>query len=384
MLSKSMRVTTVTAIGWLLAGAAFAANEVELPKTVSWTAYNVGSTGYSHSVAIGKALQDAYGVTLRVVPAKNDVSRVLPVMKGQIDFSAAGSGVFYAAEGVLGWAKPELGPQQLQMVMSASGKNCLALGTATDADIKTAADLKGKRLPWVIGSPALQTNVTAFLAFGGLTWDDVERVDVSGFDAAWKAVLNNQADAMTSFTTSSGSIAELGASPRGLSWLSTPHNETENWARMQAVAPHMAKRVATIGLDLSADNPLECGGFPYPILVTAPDRDATVVQNMAMGVSDQVANFAAAEPSASGWADGRQNFQWVLPYHEGAVAFWKSKGLWTDEAEAHNQELLKRQDIIAAAWSGMADKGGDDFKDRWMAIRGKALTDAGLAPVWTK
>ncbi|PHR96916.1 MAG: hypothetical protein COA78_28230 [Blastopirellula sp.] len=384
MLFKSLKITAAVAAGALIAGSALAADKVMLPKTLSWTAYNVGSTGYSHSVAIGKTLKDAYGVTLRVVPAKNDVSRVLPVIKKQIDFSAAGSGVFYAVEGVLGWAKPELGPQRLHMVMSSVGKNCLALGTAVDANINTAADLKGKRLPWVIGSPALQTNVTAFLAYGGLTWDDVIRVDVSGFDAAWKAILNNQADAMTSFTTSGGSTTEVSASPRGLKWLSTPHSETENWARMQAVAPHMAKRVATVGLNLSKDKPLECGGFPYPILVTASDQDASKVKNMAKGVSEQVVNFAKAEPSASGWADDRQNFQWVLPYHKGAVELWKEKELWTDTAEAHNQTLLKRQDVISAAWEAMSDKGGDDFKARWMTIRAKALTSADLATIWAK
>jgi len=377
------KFTATVALGALIAGSALAADDVNLPKTISWTAYNVGSTGYGQSVAIGKALQDSYGVTLRVVPAKNDVSRVIPVMKGQIDFSAAGSGVFYAVEGVLGWAKPELGPQQLQMVMSSTGKNCLALGTAKDANIKTAADLKGKRLVWVLGSPSLQTNVTAFLAFGGLTWDDVEKVDVSGFDAAWKALVNDQADAMSSFTTSSGPT-ELAASPRGLEWLKTPHDEAENWARMQAVAPHMAKRIATAGANLSGDNPLECGGFPYPILVTAPDRDAKLVENMAKGISSQFDNFSKAEPSASGWADERQNFQWVLPYHSGAVEFWKERGMWSDEAEAHNQKLLERQAILAAAWEGMADKSGDDFKNRWMAVRAKALTDAGMEPVWEK
>lgn len=190
---------------------------------------------------------------------------------------------------------------------------------------------------------------------------------------------------MTSFTTSSGTITEVSASPRGLEWLSTPHGETENWARLQAVAPHMAKRIATAGVNLSKDNPLECGGFPYPILVTAPDRDAAVVKNMAMGISEQVANFAKAEPSASGWADDRQNFQWVLPYHEGAVEFWKEKGLWNDAAEAHNQYLLKRQDVIATAWKDMEDKSGDDdFKTRWMTARAKALTDANMPPVWIK
>ncbi|MFV1591021.1 TAXI family TRAP transporter solute-binding subunit [Phaeobacter sp. JH20_36] len=377
-MTKTLRI-----MGPLLAmclGGAAAAEETKLPDTLSWTAYNVGSSGYSQSVAIGKALQDEYGVTLRVVPAKNDVSRVVPVVSGQIDFAAAGSGVFYAAEGVLGWAKPELGPQPMQMVMSASGNNCLALGTAADANIVTAADLKGKRLPWVVGSPALQTNVTAFLAYGGLTWDDVTKVEVSGFDAAWKAILNDQADAMTSFTTGGGT--EVDASPRGLRWLETPHDETENWARMQAVAPHMAKRIATAGTNISDANPLQCSGFPYPILVTAPDRDAELVMNMAKGIDEQFERFVAAEPSASGWAKDRQNFQWVLPYHEGAVAYWKSVGLWSDENEAHNRYLLSRQAVIANAWQDLEDKSADDFQKRWMAARADALRAANMPTVW--
>ncbi len=34
-----------------------AAGEVKLPKNMSWTAYNTGTTGYNQSVAIGKALK---------------------------------------------------------------------------------------------------------------------------------------------------------------------------------------------------------------------------------------------------------------------------------------------------------------------------------------
>ena len=36
--------------------------------------------------------------------------------------------------------------------------------------------LKGMRVAWVKGSPALNVNNQAYLAFGGLTWDDVEKV----------------------------------------------------------------------------------------------------------------------------------------------------------------------------------------------------------------
>jgi hypothetical protein len=228
----------------------------------------------------------------------------------------------------------------------------------------------------------LQTNVTAFLAYGGLTWDDVTKVEVSGSDAAWKAILNNQADAMSAFTT--GDVNEVASSPRGLSWISTPHSETENWARMQAVAPHMAQRVATVGLGLSEESPLECGGFPYPILVTAPDQDAKFVGDVASGVTAQFENFVAAEPSAGGWAMERQNFEWVLPYHAGAVAFWKSQGVWTDAAEAYNEQLLKRQSVMAEAWDAMEDKKSEGFQDRWMAARLAALTAANLPAYWEK
>ena len=51
----------------------------KFPRTMSWSAYNLGTTGYNQAVAIGKALKDNYNVNLRVLPGKNDVSRLLPL-----------------------------------------------------------------------------------------------------------------------------------------------------------------------------------------------------------------------------------------------------------------------------------------------------------------
>ena len=42
------------------------AQEVDLPGTITMTTADVGGTAYNQSIAIGKALQDAYGVSLRV------------------------------------------------------------------------------------------------------------------------------------------------------------------------------------------------------------------------------------------------------------------------------------------------------------------------------
>ena len=83
-------IATVFA-GWLSMGVVQASEETfepNFPRTMSWSAYNLGTTGYNQAVAIGKALKDNYDVNLRVLPGKNDVSRLLPLQRGRVQFSA--------------------------------------------------------------------------------------------------------------------------------------------------------------------------------------------------------------------------------------------------------------------------------------------------------
>src|SRR3546814_15040384 len=64
-----MRGVTLTALAAIAAlsvsGAALAQ---KLPDQLTWTAYDVGSGGYNQAVAIGNALKNKMGVTLRVLP----------------------------------------------------------------------------------------------------------------------------------------------------------------------------------------------------------------------------------------------------------------------------------------------------------------------------
>ena len=70
----------------------------KLPSQLTWTAYDVGSGGYNQAVAIGNALKNKMGVTLRVLPGKNDVSRTVPLREGKVPFSANGVGGTYMAQ----------------------------------------------------------------------------------------------------------------------------------------------------------------------------------------------------------------------------------------------------------------------------------------------
>jgi hypothetical protein len=59
--------------------------------------------------------------------------------------------------------------------------------------------------------------------------------------------------------------------------------------------------------------------------------------------------------------------------------------VWTDEIEAHNQSLIRRQEILALAWtevnaSDIRDR--DDFSEAWTKLRTQRLEEAGFDPVW--
>ena len=86
------------ALALLLLGAPLAF--AELPRTMAWSAYNLGTTGYNQAVGIGQMLRRREGVTLRVIPGKNDVSRLLPLRRGLVQFSANGVATWFAQEGL--------------------------------------------------------------------------------------------------------------------------------------------------------------------------------------------------------------------------------------------------------------------------------------------
>jgi len=357
--------------------------EPNFPRTMSWSAYNLGTTGYNQAVAIGKALKDNYNVNLRVLPGKNDVSRLLPLQRGRVQFSANGVATYFAQEGVFQFAGKTWGPMPLRIVMASHGESNQALGVANDLGIKTYGDLRGKRVPYVRGAPALNVTTEAFLACGGLTWEDVERVDFPGYSAMWTGVVNGQVDAAYA-TTVSGPTRKLEASPRGIFWPPAPHDDEGCWERMASVVPFMQKHVATRGAAISVDNPHEGATYPYPLLITLSDQDEQLVFDLARAVDVHYEEYKNADPGSIGWAMDRQNFQWVVPFHDGAVRYFQSVGVWNDEAQAHNQRLIERQNVLAQAWQAQKAENPDDFREVWMMRRAEALTAAGFDPIWRR
>ena len=187
---KAGTIGLVAGLAISLAGAAFAA-DLKLPKDISWTAYESGSSGYAQSVGIGNMLKKRYEVDLRIIPGKNDVSRMTPLRLGQSKLCACGIAAYFAQEGVLMFAEKSWGPQPLYNLFNNNGRNGQQAAVSGASGIKVPADLKGKRiftfptagkflsrfgvvpvtLPWEDVEVAMQTGELDGIAWSGITED---------------------------------------------------------------------------------------------------------------------------------------------------------------------------------------------------------------------
>ncbi|WP_139482859.1 TAXI family TRAP transporter solute-binding subunit [Bradyrhizobium ivorense] len=357
------------------------AEDVKLPPTMAVTAYDTGTAGFNIAVGVGKMMKDKYGTDVRVLPAGNDVARLAPLRAKRAVSSAMGSGTYFAQEGVFEFGAREWGPQALQLLLSSVDCNCGALGVAADAGVKEMKDLKGKRVGFVVGSPALNQNALAMLAFGGLTQNDVKIVEFASYGAMWKGLINNDTDAAFG-TTITGPAKEAETSPRGLMWPPLPAKDKEGWARVQKVGSFFFPQTATCGAGISPDKPIELGNYPYPIFVAYASQPAEQVYSITKAMIVNYDAYKDSAPGAGGLAASRQTKNWVVPVHPGAVKALKEAGFWTDEQEAHNNALYKRQEVLATAWAdyGKSNPPSDDkaFLDGWMKARAAALAKANM------
>jgi TRAP transporter TAXI family solute receptor len=359
-----------------------AAAQVKLPSSLTMTAYDTGTSGFNITVAIGKMMKDKYGSDVRVLPAGNDVARLQPLRVGRASISAMGAGVYYAQEGVFEFATREWGPQAVQITLTSVDCNGLSLAIAGDAGAKTLADLKGKRIGFVVGSPALNQNALAMLAFANLTAKDVRIVEFSSYGAMWKGALNNDVDAMFG-STISGTAKELQTSPRGIVWPTLPHSDKAGWERVRKVGPYFTEHNATCGAgEFSKDKPVQMGSYPYPIYSvygSAPEDD---VYNLVKAMIEGYDGYKDNAPGAGGLGVKLQTKNWAVPVHKGAVKALREAGAWSDDQERHNSALLKRQEVLITAWNAFtkSNPSADSakFSEEWMSARNAALTKAGL------
>ncbi len=337
-----------------------------LPKQMTWSTYDVGSSGYADIAAVANALTSTYGTQIRLLPSGTGVGRMMPLKDGTASFGRLGDESYFAFEGEYEFGAPGWGPQDMRIVWPV--KTFLGLAVRADSDIQTPADLKGKKVPWVTANPSIYKKVEAALAFAGLTWDDVQRVDVPSYAAQADALKNGQIDAAFMINTAAA-MYEVDSSV-GIRWIDMPASDTEGWQRFQAVTPWVTPGQDSRGAGLKEGETKDFMSYVYPMAAYA-SVDADTVYELVKAIVETYDQYKDATPALVDWAeDNIELMPAGVPYHEGLVRYLKEKGLWTDEAEAKNNELIERSKKLKEAWEEFVNQaqgiGEQEFADKWL------------------
>ncbi|MFD1796769.1 TAXI family TRAP transporter solute-binding subunit [Paracoccus aurantiacus] len=367
-----MKVIHAASLSLALAGAAAAQ---ELPKTMIWSSYDVGSAGYAEASAIADAFGKEFGTRVRIQPSGSSIGRLQPLLQGRADYAFLATEAFFLSEGAYDFATPEWGPRPLRAIAGRPASTAMA--AAADSGIKTVADARGKRIAFVAGNPSINVKCEAILAFGGLTLDDVEVITFPTYAAAMSSMTRNESDATcTSPTTSQ--FYELAESPRGIFYPPLEPDNAEGWAKLEKVLPIMSPQSETVAAGLPEGETAQMAAYRYPVIATTPDKSADDVYAFIKALDESYDLYKEGTATMERWSLDQAGKPPIdVPFHEGAIRYLKEKGIWTAEDDAWNDKRIARQDALIAAWEPFkAENAGlpeDEFAAAWMARRAEVV-----------
>lgn len=347
----------------------------ELPDTMTWSSYDVGSAGYAEASAIADAFGKQYGTRIRIQPSGSAIGRLQPLLSGRADYAFLATETFFAAEGIHDFSTRRWGPQDLRAV--AGRPSSFGIFTAADANIKTLEDLKGSRFAYVAGNPSINVKCDAFLAFVGLTRDDVDAIMFPTYANTMSSLARGEADASCTTTTPSH-VYELAESPRGIRWLDVPKDDEEGWERLREVAPFFQPYTETEGAGISEENPVDIFAYRYPVLTVRADMDEDAVYNYIKALDDTYGMYKDATAVMGRWDLEQAGTPPIdVPFHPGAIRYLEEKGIWTEEHQAWNDQRLARLNALRDAWKEASAEGegksDEEFAEIWEAHRTQAL-----------
>ena len=351
------------------AGSALA--QSELPSTMIWSTYDVGSTGYVEASAIADAFGKKYGSRIRLQPSGTAIGRVKPLLEGRVSHAWLANELFFATEGIYEYCTPEIGPQNLRTL--AGRLNAFSIAVTKTSGIQKAEDLKGKRFAIAKANSSVNIKSLPILAFGGLGWEDVQLVEVPSYAAAIRALIEGRADAC-GVAPAAAALRELEASQYGINWIPLPPENKEGWARAKRVVPFIDPFQETIGAGLSKENPVWMMGYRYPMITVPAESSADQAYLMLKAVAETYDLFKDAAPIMPRWHIKEAGTPPMdAAFHEGAIRYLKEIGQWSDENQAWQDGMLKRHAAMQAAW-----------KDFIKSSAAKSADEEGLRELWDK
>ena len=317
---------------------------VEWPKDVKVISPSPGASVHMVQVGLGKVVEKYTPIEHWIVQPLGGPSLWLPMMKkGECQFANHNAADIINA--FLGRGLYEkMGPQPVRTV-GAGHDYMFMFWTTPDTGIRSPADLKGK-VVYVAqkANPMYWEMARVQLASVGLTLDDLKAKLTFGVIAdAARDMIEGRVNAMLCPAVP-GSIMEI--------------NEAKGECVFVQLTKEQAKYVMehTDGYfvqDIAANDPRFRNKSPVPnaicfqnAMFTSVSMDPEIVYGVAKAIFEHTDEFADSHPQAKYWSLKHRPVANAVPYHEGSIRYFKEKGLWTQEAQAYQDKMLKKQDEI--------------------------------------
>jgi TRAP transporter TAXI family solute receptor len=209
-----------------------------------------------------------------------------------------------------------------------------------DSPIKSVADLKGRKVVMNFkANVSLSPIHSAVLRSAGLTEKDIVPVDVAGLPQGVRGVVDGSIDA-TWIAVGIPAVKEAHAS------VGVRYVDLAGPNFTAAFLDQQSSGLFPITVDPTADLPevkkaLVTTGFDVFLMANASLDDATVTKLLEATHSAYPALQKDYPPLRMGKADEMGRASNTVPYHPAAVAFYKSKGLWTAQNEAKQKDVTR-------------------------------------------
>lgn len=297
----------------------------------------VGVSYNSVGTGLAKVISTNSDVKMSVKPS-NGISAWGPQLnRGEIELGvASGPDLVWAFRGENGYEPTK----NMRLLVRGNYLGVTGAAVRENTSIHSIADLKGKKVAADYpGSAIAKMVLEAALTVNGLGWADVQQVPIPTTSAGIEAIQDNRVDAAFALTPTTPIAQEVhnAVGMRSVSFLDNvsvndiDSVEQETIDNINAIVPGVRLAVIKESGYIAEDQI----GLEYPSLMVASSH-----------LSDEVAyeimetlwmNYEELHPIHdwfTTWTpEGMFDPEPDLPYHPGAVQFFKDKGIWNDEVE---------------------------------------------------
>jgi TRAP transporter TAXI family solute receptor len=305
----------------------------DLPRTAAIGTNPAGTGAHSLGSGLAAVASKATPISVRVQPF-NGPNAWMPLLQGgEIEFGIMNIlDAQMAQTGTGNYKKPN---PEVRVVSGGVFPFTVGWIVRDKSDIKDMKDLKGKRMAWDYGGHAItQTLQMIFLEGGGVNPADLVQVRVSNINDGARGVAEGRID-VAETGMGIGLVEEVNAA-EPVRFLSLPNTEKTK------------ATLAKSGVSLVKSDPVtgikgDTYVIGYPLhLVSSTRVSERAVYTLAKAWWDNLSELQSKHPLFKKWTKEMQAItNFTVPYHPGAIKFYKEAGVWTGAHEARTKEICQ-------------------------------------------